>query len=245
MDGERGATLPPGGAGAIIGGEEFDIPPDRAFVFGRADADGVVGLDANDMGISAVAGSVRYESNVWWVVNLSHKRPLLLDEGPGNTPQRLDCGQRHAINVAPLSVLVPGAIFTHRIQVVLPDGQLACVQPVRESSGTLTSDDMQLTVDDRRALTATYCNYLRPFPFRDWTPLTYQEAADLLGTPKAQGKKWSKSKVRKQIERIRERLARAGVYFDGPQAKSHLGEYLVDNGIIGPEDLKLLPPRQP
>jgi hypothetical protein len=224
----------PGGATAFIGEEEFAISPDRPFVFGRADADGVVGLDANDMGISAIAGSVRYESGFWWVVNLSHRCQLLLDDGPVGAPQRLDCGRRHAINAARLSVLVPGMIYTHRILVVVPVSQLACVEPARQSSGTLTAGDIWLSDRDRDALVATYCRYLEDIPRRERVYLSSRQAAELLGPP------WTETKLRKQYERFKGNLARTGVYFDGPQAKSQLGEYLVDNAILVPDDLERL-----
>ena len=100
-------------ATVLVGGDEFDASPDQPFVFGRTDGEGVVGLDANDMGISTTAGSVEWIWGLWWLVNYSRKRRLLLDDGTGGQPQRLECGQRFAINVGRLTVLVPGAIYTH------------------------------------------------------------------------------------------------------------------------------------
>ncbi len=222
-------------ATARIGDDRYSIPPDRPFVFGRNGAGDVVGLDDTDMGISRFAGSVRFDYGFWWVVNLSAKRHLLLDDGPGEVPQRLRCGRRHAINVACLTILVPGLNYTHRIEVIVPATELARIEPAGASSGTLVADDIRLSDRDRDVLIATYHRYLLPFPYRARVPLSYQEASDLLGPP------WTDTRLRKQIDRFKARLARLGLYFDGPQAKPQLGEYLVDNAILGPADLERLP----
>jgi hypothetical protein len=70
----------PVGALVVIAKEEFAVGTEGPFVFGRADAEDVVGLNPNDMGISAEAGSVECDGALWWVVNRSRKRPLLLDD---------------------------------------------------------------------------------------------------------------------------------------------------------------------
>jgi hypothetical protein len=144
-------------ATALIGDDRYSVAPDQPFVFGRYGADEVVGLDDTDMGISRFAGCVRHDYGFWWLVNLSAKRHLLLDDGPGGVPQQLRCGRRHAINVARLTILVPGANYTHRIDVIVPATQLARVEPALESSGTLTAGDIQLSDRDRDrdALVAT------------------------------------------------------------------------------------------
>lgn len=225
------------GATVVIGAEEFALSAEQPFAFGREDADGVVGLDANDMGISAVAGSVEWTWGLWWVVNQSRKRPLLLDNGTGGSPQRLECGHRHAISSARLSVLVPGVIYTHRLEVFIPEGELACDRTPRESSGTITAGDLHLSERDRDVLVALLAGYLEDFPRRQPRPRTYQEAADVLGQP------WTSVTVRKRIERLRSRLARTGMYCDGPQANYDLADHLISNGILSPADLSRLPKR--
>lgn len=219
-----------------IGEEQFEAGPDRPFVFGRADQAGVVGLDPNDMGISATAGSIEFAWDLWWVVNRSRKRRLLLEVGPGLPPQRLDCGGRQPVMVSPLAILVPGAVYTHRIGVHLPEEAVAALRvETNTSSGTITVGELPLSDRDRAALVAMCCGYLRPFPRRDPHPLSYQSAADLLGPP------WTSVRVRKQVERLKERLARAGLYFDGPHANDELAAHLIESGLIGVEHLALLP----
>jgi hypothetical protein len=73
-------------ASMLVDGEEFALSENAAFVFRRADADGVVGLDPDDMGISAVAGSAEKVADLWWVMNRSRKRHLLLDLVGAATP---------------------------------------------------------------------------------------------------------------------------------------------------------------
>jgi hypothetical protein len=221
-------------ATVLISGEEFQATPEQPLVFGRADAEGVVGLDSSDMGISAIAGSVEWAWGLWWVINYSRKRRLLLEDGSGGQPQRLDCGQRFAVNVRRLVVLVPGAIYTHRIEVVIPAGDLARVEGSRITSGTVTSSDLHLSERDKDVLVALFSGYLEAFPRRTGHPRSYQQAADLLGQP------WTKVTVRKQIERLKERAGRSGVFFDGPHANYDLADHVVANGLLAPSDLERL-----
>jgi hypothetical protein len=223
------------GVAVVIGDEEFVVSADTPFVFGRHDADGVVGLDPADMGISAEAGSIEHAWGVWWVVNRSRKRKLLVEERVGTTPLPLECQQRHAITREQVTVIVPGAIYTHRLEVVVPTDAIKGLRVTGPTTtGTLTAEDVRLLDRDREALTAIASGYLRAFPYRDPRPLTYQQAADLLGAP------WTRVTVRKQIERLRERLARTGLYFDGARALDDLAEYAIGAGIIGPADLDAL-----
>jgi hypothetical protein len=221
-------------ATVLISGEEFEVTPEQPFVFGRADGEGIVGLDASDMGISAIAGSVEWSWGLWWMVNHSRKRRLLLDDGSGGQPQRLECGQRFAINVRRLAVLVPGAVYTHRIEVIVPESHLARVEGSRLTSGTLTTGDLRLSERDKDVLVALFSGYLEAFPRRSSRPRTYQQAAGLLGPP------WTNVTVRKQIERLKERATRTGVYFEGPHANYDLADFLVSNGLLVPADLARL-----
>jgi len=221
-------------ATVLIGDEEFLVTPDQPFVFGRADRDGVVGLDASDMGISSIAGSVEWDWGLWWLVNHSRKRRLLLEDGSGGQPQRLECGQRFAVNVRRLTVLVPGAIYTHRIEVVVPESDLARVEGSRLTSGTMTTGDLTLSERDKDVLVAMFSGYLESFPHRSTRPRTYQQAAELLGPP------WTSVTVRKQIERLKERAARADVYFEGQHANYDLADHLVASGLLVPGDLARL-----
>jgi hypothetical protein len=126
-------------------------------------------------------------------------------------------------------------VYTHRIQILLSDAAVARVHAGEGlTSGTLTWDHVRLSDKDRLVLAAAFAGYLRSFPRHDARPLSYQEAAEALGQP------WTRVTVRKQIERIRERFAREGLFFDGPRANDALAEHLVDNGLLVPDDLALV-----
>lgn len=221
-----------------IGGQTYEVTPGRPLVFGRADEAGVVGLDRRDMGISARAGSIECSLGVWWVVNRSRSRRLLVETSAASAPVRVECGGRHAVTTPRLAVLVEGAMYLHRIEVTVPEEILAALrvdQPV--TTGTITLGEVRLSERDREALVAVLCGYLQPLPRRDPHPLSYQEAADRLGDP------WTKITVRKQVERVKERLARTGLYLEGPHANHDLAEHLIDNGLIDLTDLERLDDR--
>lgn len=234
--------LSPDAASVTVGTERFVASVERPFVFGRADGTGVVGLDVDDMGISAIAGSIEMAWGVWWVVNQSSKRPLML-EHPGGPPQlRIAPGHRYAVTTERVNVLVPGAIYTHVLEVVLPAAYASQLRTGtgRPTSGTLTGAPVDFSTRERDALTALCAGYLESFPLRREHPNTYEEAARLLG-----GQPWTGDRVRKAVERVRERFAKKqGVYFEGPQANYELAANLVSAGILTGEDLARLPGRR-
>lgn len=243
-----GPETPASAAGALVcvGDDRLTATVDRPLVFGRSDVEadgdspdsaawGVIGLDPQDMGISGRSLAVEFDQGLWWLANLSAKRNLLLDPGYGSAMITLRPGQRHAIAVSPLGVLVPGAIFTHRLDVYVPDEGLAMRRPSElGASGTIVGEDLHLTDSDRQALAAVFSPLLRAWPRRGAHPLSYQEAADLLGPG------WTGTSVRKHLERVRQRLADSGAFFDGSHAKDDLGQYLLDNGVLTADDLALV-----
>jgi len=231
------------GASIVVGGEEFHATEQAPFVFGRADGDGVVGLDAKDMGISGVAGSIEFTWGVWWVVNQSTKRPLLIEHPAGPGQLTLAPGHRHAVTVERLSVIVPGAIYSHVLDVVLPHDYTSALRgdAARLTSGTLVASSVGLSDRERDAVTALSAGYLESFPHRREHPNTYEESARLLG-----GDTWTADRVRKAVERVKARFAeKEGVYFSGPQANYELAGHLVAAGILSGEDLARLPARRP
>lgn len=226
-------SAPPATRGwVVLGGETFDVDPETPLVFGRADQPGVIGMDATDMGISAESGALERRYGVWWLVNRSRKRRLLVELRPGQAPIRLDCGDRQALTTSPVVVLVPGAVYTHRLEVHLPAEDLLPLQSAGgDTTGTITNADLGCTERDLDALTALCAGYLRSFPRHDPRPSSYGEAAELLGG------EWTPLRVRKQVERVKERLKRQEHYFEGPRANYLLAEFLLDGRIVSPGDL--------
>ena len=232
MSSSGDAARADGAVTVLVAGSELLATPTQPLVFGRRDAPGVVGLDPTDMGISAEAGSVEFVWGVWWVVNRSRKRRLLIETAVSSAPLRLDCGDRFAITSRHLVVLVPGAVYTHRLEIDLPDDAVTGLHVAdTATSGTLLFDQVRLSEKDRAVLTAMFAGYLRSFPRHDDRPQSYQETAEALGPP------WTKITVRKQIERLKERFALHGVFFEGPRANDALADHLIDNRLLTPADL--------
>jgi hypothetical protein len=219
----------------LVGGEKFVATPPEPFIFGRADDGPIVGLDPDDMGISAEAGSVEFEFNVWWVINRSRKRPLLVENNAGAPTARLDAGERNALTRAESIVLVPGAVSTHRLDIQLsPEAVGSLRVETAQGGGTIIVGDVPLSEKDRDVLTALCCGYLRPFPRHDPRTLTYQQVAELLGA------EWTPTTVRKQVERIKKRMRDSKLYFEGLRANDEMAEHLIANGILGRDDLSRL-----
>lgn len=230
-----------GVATVVVDGEQFEATQSSPVVFGRADARGVVGLDAKDMGISAIAGSIEYAWAAWWVVNQSTKRPVFLEASSSSAHLRLDPGHRHPILTERLAVLVPGAVATHVVEVLLPASYTEQLKAGdgRLTSGTLVAEAVTLSALERDALAALCAGYLEPFPRRREHPNTYAEAAALLDNTTA-------DKVRKAVERVKDRFAnKHALYFEGAQANYDLAAHLVSNGILTGEDLRRLAGRRP
>jgi len=229
----------------LIAGEEFAALADVPFVFGRTDGEGVVGLDPNDMGISAVAGSIEAAWGLWWLVNESTKRPLLIDYPGGPGPVRLSPGHRHALVSGQLNVLVPGAVYTHVVEIVLPAtyAQGLSANPGRLTTGTITGAVVSLSDRERDALAGVFAGYLESFPHRREHPNTYEVAAALLGGEPAS---WSADRVRKSVERVKARFAtKQSTYFEGPQANYDLAAHLLSTAVLSGEDLARLARRRP
>ncbi|MGQ0744197.1 MAG: hypothetical protein ACT4OS_07680 [Acidimicrobiales bacterium] len=222
----------------LVDGEPFEASEESALVFGRADGDGVVGLDGDDMGISAVAGSIESNWGVWWVINQSQKRPLQLSAAGGATRITLAPGRRQAIVSERLDVFVRGAIFEHHLEVLMDDAYVAglTASSARLTSGTITDTPIELSTRERLALTALFSGYLESFPRRNDQPLTYSRAAARLGGT------WTPDAVRKAAERVKVRFAtRAQIYFQGLRANDEMAAHLVSSGMLTGEDLQRLP----
>lgn len=220
-------------ATVTIAGERYLATEEHPVVFGRADAEGVAGLDPRDMGISGEAGSIEWKG-MWFVVNRSRKRRLTIDEVDGSA-HTLECGHRYPVNVSPLGVRVQGEILTHSISVVVPEAELAKVSCRGASTGTVLGG-INLTTQERCATVALAEGYLLPPLRRQAWPRTSAQAAARLGPP------WTGTSLRKNVEHLRTRVRTNGLFFEGPRATIDLIEHLIATRVIGPDDLRLLDP---
>lgn len=220
-------------------GRLIPLSQGRSLSFGR-DRTCDVCLDPADRGISRMAGIVEYKAGTWWVVNCSTKRTLhVVDDSRLAAPLPVNAAgwplSRYAIGSLRTTVLVAGDLWTHEL-IVEADGF-----PCTDSSSKTPSDPRStisqaptLTENRRAALAALASGYLRPYPDYDPRPLSYEEAAALLGIGRCQ--------LRKRIEQIRTQLTDAGVVgLDPVDARRSLCEWSLAMRLISVSDLALLP----
>jgi hypothetical protein len=240
----RCCTLPVVADGATtltigLGEERFEVEEGDAFTFGRSQRTTLC-LDAHDLGISRVAGSVEAEAGVWWLVNKSAVRPLEVVDDVGIRTV-LPPGRRIAVT-APITVVVEGVTRRHALTVDLPEdaleglgrGQAPTAQV--EGNPTQAASEVSLTSADKLALVALFSGYLEAFPRYDPHPKSYADAAARLH--------WPRTTLVKRVEYLRTRLTNAGVpNLLGENALTHLAEWALATGLISRADLSLLPPR--
>lgn len=220
-------------ARVVVDGHHHRISRHERLVFGRDPQPGVVGLDSTDMGISAIAGSVEFDGNRWIVSNRSLKRPLLIEAPAHQGRLRLACGRSYVLCDPHVIVLVPGLTYTHRVEVDVPAQDLKAGTPTAGEEGATVVVREMCNEADLDALTALFRGYLESFPRRNCHPLKYKQAAELLGV--------SEDALRRRVENFRARLARTGVAdIGGDKALYDLAEFLLDHGVIRPDDLARL-----
>lgn len=214
--------------------ERRELTPGEVLTFGRAESCSLC-LDAADVGISRLAGSVEHEAGTWWVLNRSSVRPLdIVDEIGIRTV--LPPGRRLAATGA-MTVVVEGSALRHAIEVTTatPPGFGASADGSSDVRPTATAD-VVVNPADRLALAALFAGYLEPFPRYDPHPRSYADAASRLGIPR--------STLVKRVEYLRTRLSNAGVpNLLGENALQHLAEWALSTRILTRDDLELLPPR--
>ena len=204
-----------------LGNQLYEVVAGEGLTFGRSPRTTLC-LDATDLGISRVAGSLEADAGVWWLVNKSTVRPLEVVDDVGIRTV-LPPGRRLAVT-APITVIVEGATRRH------------VSGPQVEGNPTRAASDVALTSADKLALVALFSGYLEPFPRYDPHPKSYADAAARLD--------WPRTTLVKRVEYMRTRLTNAGVpNLLGDNALQHLAEWALATGLIGRADLALLPPR--
>ena len=226
-------------------GKVFELEPSAPFTFGRDANACTVCLDANDVGISRVAGSISHTNGMWWVSNRSENRELqVIDETGLSTtlpPARRGApGGRHAVDRPQLTVLVTGEVLTHALAVMATPNEIPVApEPPKVLDRTPTHTvSLRLTDKQREALVALVEGYLLPFPRYDPQPRTYADAALRLGL--------RRSVVAKRIEKVRLTLVQAGVpRLEGEDdARRHLAEWVLSTRVITRADLDWLKRRR-
>jgi hypothetical protein len=224
-----------------VSGRRVELTAGGELTFGR-DQTCDVCLDADDLGISRVAGRISHEGEFWIVTNLSRKRALHIVDQTGFAVPLPVAGEgiesRRAVDQPRMTILIAGDSFTHAL-LLTPDHlpQPGVVPGLPADPVSTRTQRPHLTDRRREVVVAMAAGYLRPYPRYDPHPRTYQEVADVLGL--------SKSQVIKRVEDVREELVAAGVC--GLQseldARRTLCEWLLAMRLIAPADLDWLQPR--
>jgi hypothetical protein len=203
--------------------------------FGRATTCTVC-LDAEDIGVSRVTGTIQFINDTWWVVNNSTSRPLTLIDDLGFRSV-LPPGRRAALQ-RQTRILVHGRRGKYSLQVDIAERAGTAFDPPESAepapTGPSTSvGNVLITPADRRALVALFMGYLQDPPRYDPHPKSYAAAAARLGC--------TRTAVIKRIEYLRKRLDAAGVpNMMGYAALNNLAEYVISRGLITRQDLRLL-----
>lgn len=220
-------------------GEVRRLSPGQTLTFGR-DRGCDICLDAGDVGISRHAGRVSDFGGVWAVTNLSRKRPLHVVDATGFAiplPVAAADGppSRRVVDTVPMTVLIAGEAWTYAL-ILRYSAERDVVEPFSgPDSGLETRTQMPNMTDKRReVLVAMAAGYLRPYPYYDPRPHTYQHIADRLGL--------TKSQVVKRIEQVRLDLVASGVLGLEKEvdARRALCEWLLATRVLSKSDLDWL-----
>lgn len=205
------------------------LPPGTTLTVGRGDGADVLGLDSTDRGISARQAEFEWRGDVLVLRNCSSKRPLSVEYEGEVRHQRVPPGAGHTFRASAL-VLVGGIARTHPVGVQVPPGY-AHGLPLHGEDTVV--GEIAVSDRDRDALVALFAGYLRRWPRHHPEPLSYEEAASLLGPDV------TSDTVRKRVERVRERINASGsAFIDGRNALWDLVAFLIDNGTLHPSNLE-------
>jgi hypothetical protein len=229
---------PPESEGVVVvhTGQRRALTALQVLTFGRA-ASCTVCLDAQDRGISRLAGSVEHGAGTWWVCNRSTVRALTVVDDLGIRTV-VAPGRRVAVT-GPVTVVVEGSARRHALE-VWPErgpepGQRPDLRRGDEADPLPTSAAGEVVISalDRLAMVALFARYLETFPHYEPHPRTYAEAAAVLA--------WPRSTLVKRIEYVRTRLTNAGVpNLLGENALEYLAEWALTTGVLTRSDLELI-----
>ncbi len=209
---------------------DYPVVPEEELTFGRA-PDCTICLDAEDVSISRLAGSLGYEHGTWWLTNRSAARPLSVLDDLGFRSV-LPPGRRTAVE-APTRIVVDGTNGSHALLVTVDGAGTDRLDTPPPGEQTAVGAEVLISSADRLALIALFAGYLEEPPKHDPYPKSYAAAAARLG--------WPRTTLVKRIEYLRTRLTNAGVpNLMGWNALANLAEYAISRGLITKEDLAQL-----
>jgi hypothetical protein len=181
----------------------FELGPLDVFTFGRS-ATCTFCLDDTDRNISRRAGVISFSDPRWMLTNTSSKRPLRLTDRRSGTARQLMPGGVHVICEERLTVTVVGTKnASFAFDILGPSAGIGPAQAASSVGGApSTLGPPALTPRQRQDLSALFWEYRGPDGPAAPRPLTYAEAAVLLGdTAKA---------LEHRVTHLRKRLLEAG-----------------------------------
>jgi hypothetical protein len=210
---------------------EFDevvhvVQPGERLTFGRG-LDCTVCLSDVDVKVSRHAGVLECVGDIWFLANTSRTQMSVVDEfGMRSVVQP---SRRVAVE-GPVWAVVDGE-RSYRVHIEVPVASPDRVKPPSEGVPTAFGERSLASETDRLAMVVLFAQYLEDSPRPNPQPTTYQAAAARL--------QWSESSLRRRIERLRDRLAKAGVpNMHGPNAMPNLAEYALATRLITKDDLR-------
>lgn len=207
--------------------------------FGRdEDADLQVTMP-DDVGVSRRAGEVRFDDLAWRVTNTGRRSFFVVEAGREVEllPDALD-RSTHLVFHADSWIRIPAATGDVALLLDIPEDERPRPASLHVETGegeatTIVEDDVHLTDNERRSVLGVYEGFLALPPRYRREPASYRAAARRLGV--------EEGKVKADLRRVQEKVARAGGPDDGgSRARDALIEWLISRRIVYRADLSLL-----
>lgn len=135
------------------------------------------------------------------------------------------------------TVLVPGSVHTHRVEVAIS----GAILPLVRGAGTRPLHEAPVTIAPERLNTLAALCAARFYPERFGSALlTAVAISELL---EHSGQRSTPKAVNNKVQRTRDQLAQIGVFLD---SREELADYLIRNGLINKEDVdRVVSPTKP
>jgi hypothetical protein len=207
--------------------------------FGRDETADLRVTTPDDVSVSRRAGELRYDDFAWRVTNTGRRSFFVVEAGREIEllPDALD-RSTHLVFHADTWLRIPAAAGD--VALVLdvpeeerPDPTSLLVDARSDAASTLVEDDVHLTDNERRSVLAVYEGYLALPPRYRREPASYRAAAKRIGV--------EEGKVKADLRRVQEKVARAGGPADGgSRARDALVEWLISRRLVCRADLARL-----
>lgn len=201
------------------------VAPGDPVRFGRHHQPGVVGLsEPSDTSLSSDQGEIAWEGNALVLTNRSTKVALWVEYRDLVLHVHVPPGGRHVFSDHAV-VIAPGERW---ISVELPRSS---AHPVPGGTDTVLTT-YALSAEQREALAALLCGYLRRFPDHDPKPLQPAQAARLLAEPTTE------AAIRRRLDRVKAMVETATGDDLAGQRHREMAMHLFAAGAIGPRDIE-------